>query len=142
MATDVQNSVEQNVPSLMSGIVSDVHDLIQQQVQLTRAEIKTDLRKLTEAAALALPGVGVLLVSLAVLALMLAHLLHTLTSPVGTDLASVPLWGCYGLVGLLLAVVGGALLFAGKSKLDSINPLTGQTAQSLEENIKWMSNPK
>jgi len=126
----------------MSGIVSDVQNLIKQQVQLTRAEITTDLRKVREAAALLIPGAGLLIVSLIALTLMLAHLLHTVTSPAGTDPASVPLWVCYLIVGVVLAVVGGVLVFLGKKQLDSVNPLTGPTAQALEEDMKWMSNPK
>jgi heme A synthase len=126
----------------MSGIVSDVQRLIQQQVQLTRAEIKMDFGRLKEAAALLVPGVGVFTVSLISFALMLAHLLHTLTSPAGTDPASFPLWACFGVVGVLLAIAGGALVFAGKKKFDSVNPMTGPTAQALEEDVQWMSNPK
>jgi hypothetical protein len=126
----------------MGGIVNDVQALISQQVQMTRAEIKSDLRKLWEAGALFAPGVGLLVVSAIVLSLMLAHLLHALTAPAGTDPASLPLWACYGIVGVVLAVVGGALAFMGKKTLDSVNPMSGPTAQSLEENMKWMSNPK
>lgn len=142
MATDVQNPTERDVPSLMSGIVGDVHALIQQQVQMTRAEINSDLRKLWEAAALFIPGVGVLLVSLIAFSLMLAHLLHALASPAGTDPASVPLWGCFGIVGTATAAVGVALAFLGQKKLETINPMAGPAAQALEENVKWMTNPK
>jgi uncharacterized membrane protein len=126
----------------MGGIVSDVQTLFEQQVRLTRAEITTDLRKFREAGALFAPGAGVLVVSLVVLALMLAHLLHALTSPAGTDPASLPLWVCYAIVGVVLAIVGGALVFLGMKKLDSVNPLAGPTAQALEEDIQWMSKPK
>jgi len=65
-----------------------------------------------------------------------------MTSPAGADPASVPLWGCFGLVGVALAISGGALIFAGMKRFDSVNPLTGPTAQALEEDMKWMNNPK
>jgi len=142
MATDVQNPVERDVPSLMSGIVGDVQNLIKQQVQLTCSEIQTDLRKFREAAALLIPGVGMLIVCLVAVALTLAHLLHTLTAPAGTDPASIPLWGCYAIVAVVLAIGGGALVFLGVKRFDTVNPLNGPTAHALEEDMKWMSNPK
>jgi len=142
MATDIRNEAGGSVPSLMSGIVGDVEHLIQQQVQLTRAEIKADVGRLKESAALLVPGVGLIFVGVIALSWMLVYLLHALTSPAGTDPASVPLWGCFGIVGVLLAIGGTALLFAGKNKFDSVNPMTGPTAQALEEDVRWMKNPK
>jgi len=142
MATDVRNQAEESVPSLVTGIVGDVQHLISQQVQLARAEIKTDLNRLKEAAALLVPGAGLLLTALIVLSLMLVHLFHTLTAPAGTDPASVPLWVWHLIVGAVLAVGGGALCFAAKKQLDAVNPATGPTAQALQQNVQWMSNPK
>jgi uncharacterized membrane protein YidH (DUF202 family) len=127
----------------MGGIVSDIQALIQQQVRLMRAEVAQDLHKFRRAVALLAPGVGVLVSSAFVLALMLAHLIHWLTTPAGMDdHASMPLWVCYLIVGVVLAIVGGVLVFLGKKQVDSVNPLSGPTAQTLEENIQWMSNPK
>ena len=69
------------------------------------------------APALLVPGVGLIFVGVLALSWMLVYLLHTLTSPAGTDPASVPLWGCFGIVGVLVAIGGAALLFAGKKNL-------------------------
>ncbi len=142
MATDVRSPAERDVPTLMGGIASDIQTLIQQQVRIMRAEVGADLRKFQRGTTLLAPGVGVCVLSGIVLALMLAHLLHWLTAPAGTDPASAPLWLCYLIVGVVLAVVGGVLVFLGKKQLDSVHPMTGPTAQTLEENIQWMSNPK
>jgi hypothetical protein len=53
---------------------------------------------------------------------MLVHVLAELTV--------VPLWGCYGIVGSVLVVLGGVFLAAGKTKAEELDvvpqrPLTG-----------------
>jgi hypothetical protein len=126
----------------MGGIVSDIQTLIQQQVRIMRAEVGEDLRKFRQAVTYVAPGAGVLVLGAFVLALMFAHLIHWLTAPAGADPASVPLWLCYLIVGIALAIIGGALIFLGKKQIDSVNPMSGPTAQTLEENVRWMSNPK
>jgi len=144
MATEVQNRQDTaSVATLVSGIVTDVQDLIKQQLQLTRKEIEADFRKTREAASLLVAGLGVLFFGGFALCLMLAHLIHFLTTPVAVrDPASIPLWGCYGIVAVLFLVVGGGMAFAGKKKFDSFNPLPDESAQVLKENIEWIANKK
>src|SRR5881394_4079841 len=106
MATEVQNHSEQSMASLVGGIVGDVQDLIKQQLALTRKEIEADLRKTREAATLLAVGIGTALFGLFAFCLMLAHVIHYLATPaalrVTAEPAAVPLWGCYGIVALLL----------------------------------------
>jgi len=146
MATEVQNQSEQSMASLVGGIVGDVQDLIKQQLALTRKEIESDLRKTREAGTLLGVGVGLALFGCFALCLMLAHLIHFVSTPAAlqasAEPAAIPLWGCYGIVTLLLLGVGGALAFAGKKKFDSFNPLPDESAQALKENIEWIANKK
>jgi len=142
MATDVENRSEPSLSSLVSGIVSDVQDLIKQQLQLTRREIEEDFRKTREAAALFCVGVGVTLLSAISFCLMFAHLLHWLTAPPGTDLARLPLWGCHAIVGAVLVIIGGALVSMGKQRMKSVDPVHNPATQALKENVQWMTNPK
>jgi hypothetical protein len=143
MATEVQNHPEQSVASLVGGIVGDVQDLIKQQLALTRKEIEADIRRTRVAALVLFLGIGLALFGCFAVCLMLAHLVHHLTTPVAfQDAASIPLWGCYGIVGAVLSIAGGALAFAGKKKFDSFNPLPDESAQVLKENIEWITNKK
>jgi len=128
--------------SLVKGIVNDVGDLIKQEFRFASAELRTDLRRTGEASrslaigiAIALPGLGLLL-------LMLVHLLHWLTLPAGADPAGLPLWACYAIVGGLLTLGGGLLAWAGKKKFDSFNPLPDETAKNIKENLEWITNSK
>jgi len=145
MATEVQNHTDdQSVAGLVSGIVTDVQDLIKQQLQLTRKEIEADFRKTREAASLLIAGIGVAFFGGFALCLMLAHLIHFLAIPSGVvrDVANIPLWACYGIVAALFLGVGGGMAFAGKKKFDSFNPLPDESAQVLKENIEWIANKK
>lgn len=145
MATEVQNHTDTNsVAALVSGIVTDVQDLIKQQLHLTRKEIEADFRKTREAASLLVIGLGVAFFGGFALCLMLAHLIHFLAIPAGVvkDAATIPLWGCYGIVAAVFLVVGGGMAFAGKKKFDSFNPLPDESAQVLKENIEWIANKK
>jgi len=145
MATEVQNHSEtQSVAALVGGIVTDVQDLIKQQLQLTRKEIEADFRKTREAALVLVLGIGLFFLGTFAFCLMLAHLIHFLAMPSGVvqDAATIPLWGCHGIVAAVFFVVGGGLAFAGKKKFDSFNPLPEESAQVLKENIEWIANKK
>jgi len=132
------NSNDFSATSLIGGILSDFQDLVRQQFALIKTEFMEDLRKTKEAGVL----LGVSLVPLAsgvlLLAFMFVHLLHWATMPSGSDPASVPLWACYGIVGIILAGVGGGLFMMGRQNLRSMNPLHGESVQALEENVHWL----
>jgi len=140
MATNVQNPPDASMVSLVSGIVEDVQDLIAQQIKLTRAEVESDLRK---AGAIALSfaiGGGLLLLGAILACLMLVYLLHWLTSPAGSDVASVPLWACFGIVGTAFGVVGGSMIAAASKKLEATNLLPDKSANAFKENVECLMN--
>jgi len=140
MATTLQNPSDQSMVSLVSGIVDDVHDLITQQIKLTRAEVQDDLRKAGAIALTLAAGAGVLLLGAILACLMLVYLLHWLTSPAGADLASVPLWACFGIVGATFGVLGAALIGAGKKQYESSHLLPDKSAIALKENVECLTN--
>jgi len=145
MTTEVQNHSETNsVATLVGGIVSDVQDLIKQQLQLTRKEIEADFRKTREAASVLAVGAGLLFLGGFAFCLMVAHLIHFLATPAGVtpDSATIPLWGCHAIVAAVFLIGGGGLAFAGKKKFDSFNPLPDESAQVLKENLEWIANKK
>jgi len=143
MATEVQTRPsDQSVTSLVGGIVSDVQDLVKQQMHLMRREIEEDIRKTTAAAALWVAGLGVLFLGAIALCLMLAHLLHWLTAPPGFDQATLPLWGCHAIVGVVLVIIGLCLVGAGKKAIASVHPLDNPATEALKENVQWLTTPK
>jgi Putative Actinobacterial Holin-X, holin superfamily III len=142
MATEVQNHSEPSMTSLVSGIVSDMQDLVKQQLLLMRREIEEDLRKSAEAASIFAWGAGFLLLGAIPLCLMLVYLIHWAASPPVTDPASFPLWACHGVVGAVLLVIGGVLMGVARQKMKSVNPLQNPATEALQENVQWLTTPK
>jgi hypothetical protein len=134
-ANDVQALPERSVTTLVSGIIADAQQLIQQQFAMFRQEIRDDLRKSKEAAIALAVGVGIAVVGTVLLLLMLPLLLHS-------AVPDLPLWACCGIVGGLLAALGGTLVYAGVKKFESFHPLSDQSVEAMKENLKWTTNPK
>jgi VIT1/CCC1 family predicted Fe2+/Mn2+ transporter len=140
MSNEVHTSGEASTTGLLRGIISDIGDLIRQEIRFARAEIRTDLRKTREAATVLTLGVGTALLGAFLLVLMFVFLLHWLTAPAGTDPAAIPLWGCFGIVSAILLIIGAGLAWMGYKKFESFNPLPDETAKTVKENVEWMTN--
>jgi hypothetical protein len=142
MATQVPTTNEPGLASLVRGIVNDLGDLIKQQVQFARAEIKADLHKSKEAFAFLAVGAGSALAGVLFFGLMLVHLLHWATAPAGSDPSSLPLWGCHGIIAALFLGIGACLLAVGRKMLEPTNVLPVQTIETAKENVEWITNSK
>lgn len=142
MATEVQNPSDQNGAALVKGIVDDFQDLVKQQLRLTRQEIETELRKSKEPLSLLAIGSGLCLTAIIALCLTLAHLLHWLGAPAGTDPSHLPLWASYALVCGLSLIVGWILIMLAKNKMEAIGTPLQDTVQALKENIEWKTTTK
>jgi hypothetical protein len=127
---------------LLRGIINDIGDLIRHELRFARTEMRADLRKSKESLTVLALGAGTVLVGAILLALMVVFLLHWLAAPVGADPATLPLWGCFGIVSAVLLATGAALVWMGTRKLESFDPLPDETAQTVKENVEWIVNSK
>jgi len=136
MPTDLQTGTEnqQSLTSLVSGIVNDAQELMKQQLNLFKAELQADLKKTREAAVSLAVGVGIASVGGLMLCWALAYLVNWAFN--------WPTWGGFLLVGGLIAVLGGILVFVGLERFRSFNPLPDQTAEALRENLEWKTKPR
>jgi hypothetical protein len=135
MSTSFYTETEPTVTKLVGGIVHDAQDLMSQQMALFRAEVQEDIRKTKEAAIALACGFFLAQIGLSVLCFMFVYLLQALQP-------ALPLWGCFGIVGGILAVVGGVCLAGGIYYLKSFNPLPDESAKALKENFKWIANAR
>jgi len=135
MATNLQTSPEPSLSSLLTGIFNDVQDLIKQQLALFKHEVAEDLRKTREASTSLVIGLGTLFVAAVMFCLMVVHLLNW-------AFVDLPLWACYGIVGLGMALVGGALTWWAREQFRSFNPLPDQSLAALKENLEWNNTRK
>lgn len=115
---------------LLSGIVSDVRDLFVHELRLARLEIGEDLQRVKSAAVMLAVGGAVAGIGVIVLVMMLVHLLDALTE--------LPLWGCYGVVGGIMLLVGLGILLAGKKKTQHVGFVPAETAEAIKEDVGWI----
>jgi hypothetical protein len=126
----------QTAASLVSGILGDLRNLVEQQFQLTRMQIEAELRQRFVAVSIFSAGVVVLFVSTIFICFSLSHLLHWIASPAGTDPATYPLWMCHAAVAAGLGLTGGILAWTGVSKFGSVAPFQNPVSGLFQETPK------
>jgi len=131
MTPDQETSSSSGLAPLISGIINDAQLLVRQQLTLFQSEVKHDLERAKEAAISLIGAMVVSLLALFFLGMMLAHLLHWAWPE------HIALFGAFGIVGLVMALLGGGLAYWGISKFMSFNPLPEKTVEGLKENIQW-----
>lgn len=130
MAVDAPSGGRSGLVSLVTGILQDVRLLMRQEAQLLRDEVKLEVSKAGRAASGF--GIGAALLALGglFLLLMLVHGLHEWTG--------LPLWASYGLVGVVLAGIGGFFLARARSLAGSVQPMPRRTLYAIKEDAQWI----
>jgi len=135
------NNNQPGMATLVQGIVSDIGELIKQEVRFARKEIESDLNKVRTGAVILGIGIAAGLVGFILLSLTFVHLLHWANFPPGqVDPSRLPLWACYAIVSAVFLVAGTAFGMAGSNRLAKVNPLPDQTVQNVQENVSWIAN--
>jgi hypothetical protein len=134
MANEIHSPPEPSVTTLVTGILHDAQQLMKQEMDLVRTEIRDDFRKTKEGALTLSIGAGMACIGCAFLCLTGVYLLEWAAHP------NLPLWACYAIVTGIILVVSAGLLAVGKKKFDSFNPLHDQSLQGLRENLQWKTN--
>lgn len=142
MPSTLQSPSEPSVTGVITGIVDDFQRLVKQQLDMVRAEVRTDWEKTKQAALPAAAGVGLLGLSGMLFSFMLVFVLHWLTAPPDVDPGALPLWACFGLIAAVLGTAGAALTYLGISRFQTFNPLPDESVRALQENMQWLSTRK
>src|SRR5262245_52987679 len=114
---DAFPAVRANEPSLsdlVGGILDDAQKLIEQQFSLLKHDFRREVDRAKDTGMLLGFGTGLLAGGGLLLLLSLVHLLEWLARP------NLEWWACYALVGGAVALVGGAVFYRGKQKLDTL----------------------
>jgi hypothetical protein len=116
---------DKSLAALFSDLTRDTVELVRQEIALARAELSQKVS--TAQGALASMAVGAAVI-LAGLFLLLQAVVHGLAQVLPPDMAP---WLSPLIVGLVVAVIGWAMLKSGKSKLDPDNLVPHRTMDSL-----------
>jgi Putative Actinobacterial Holin-X, holin superfamily III len=133
MANEVLTNRDQNMSTLVGGIIEDAQRLIRQEITLARSELQQEWAKTKEAVGALAAGALVALLGVFLLAFGIVYLLHWATG--GVDNAAVPLWAWFLIVGAVFTFIGGSLVYMGISKGREVQVPLQQTTESLKEMI-------
>ncbi|MEW2632617.1 phage holin family protein [Streptomyces sp. NPDC048389] len=126
-----QSTGEPSVGELVGEISKDVSRLVQEEIQLAKAEMKEEATKAGKASGM-LAGAGY--------AGHFVLLLGSLT--VVFALANVMDWAWAALiVTAVWAVVGSVLFVRGRKQMRKVNLKPEQTVETLKEDARWVRNP-
>jgi hypothetical protein len=115
---------------VLGGIVTDIRQLLRQEVALARCELYDEWRKLR--VVLCCLAVGALFVASSVLPLGFA-IVYLLG-----EVLKWPLWGAFALVGGSFLLLGITALGLAVVKAMHIRVIPPQTAETMKENVEWL----
>jgi hypothetical protein len=120
------------VAALLGGIVSDIQTLIRQEIALAKTEIVREWDKAKTAAGSMAVGAAVLALGGVLLCLTVVCVLR--------EVALLPWWASFLIVGGVLAVLGAVLFYTGRNKAAQVNVIPPQTVETMKENVQWIRN--
>jgi len=126
-----RKSPNRDPTAVLGAIARDSARLAGQHADLLRRELREGLGESGVALATMATGAGLVAVGGVLGSLMLVHGLHRASR--------VPLWGCYGLVGGLLATAGVGLVGAGGRRVANIDLLPRETIAALRDDFQWIT---
>jgi len=119
------------IPALIRGLLDDGRDLIREELQLARAEVREEMSKAAAAfiafaiaAAVAILGAALLSVAIGG---AIAYFLRW------------PPWAGYGVTAVLFLAVGWGLCLYARARLKAIRAMP-ETTDTMKENLAWMQN--
>jgi fructose-specific phosphotransferase system IIC component len=119
------------IPALIRGLLDDARDLIREELQLARAEIREEISQVQSAAiafaiAAAVGLMGAMLLSVAIGG-AIAHFLRW------------PPWAGYGVTAILFLAAGWGLCLYGRGRVKAVRAMP-ETTETMKENLAWMQN--
>jgi hypothetical protein len=136
---NTETSHPNSIPSLLRDLRDETTTLLRQEVALAKTEMKANVSRLGGHAVQIAIGGFVAYAGIIVLLIGIGHLLSAILIRAGMD-AQVAQWLAPSLVGLLVAIVGWAMLSKAKNALSHDELAPRQTIDSLRQNKQWAEN--
>jgi tetrahydromethanopterin S-methyltransferase subunit G len=125
-----QVSDERSITELVGDVTQDLTQLLREEVELAKAELRQEAGKAGKAGAM-LGGAAVGGILLAVFASLAAMFALGAVMPLG--------WAAL-IVAAVWAVVTAVLAASGRARLRTINPTPQRTIDTLKEDVEWARN--
>ena len=119
-----------SIAALATGLVADLRQLCAQEIRLAQHEMQLELRKVAMGFLHAALAIMLSLIAVTFFLVMLVHLLHSYTG--------MPLWACYGLVGLIAVAFSGLFVFNLAKLGSSLRLWPFRTFHSIKEDARWI----
>jgi hypothetical protein len=128
-----QADAQPGVASLVGGILEDAQKLIRQEVALAQREVAQAWDQAKTGVALLASALAVCSVAGVLLGFMLVKLLQQYLLPNHE-------WACFAIVGALVALLGGPLIYRGLNQINQVHLSLPQTAETLREDVQAVSD--
>lgn len=132
LETHGRNNNRESLGELISGIFRDAQTLIAKEITAAKLEFKQEISKAVKAGVSLGVGAFLLIVGFVLLSLMLVFLLSAYTP--------VPIWGSFGIIGLVYCVIGAILAMAGKRKVSEVKPIPQEALQETKEDVRYIAD--
>jgi hypothetical protein len=132
MSDRIPTELPPSMASLLGGIVSDVQTLVRQEIALAKTEMLREWDKAKTAAGSMAAGAAILALGGILLCVSVVGVLH--------EVAGLPWWASFLIVGGVLAVLGAMLFGTGRNQAAHVNVIPPQTAETMKENVEWIRN--
>ena len=129
-STQTGNS-NKSLGSLISGIFQDAQTLIAKEIAAAKLELKQEMSKGLKAAVSLGIGAFLLVVGFVLLSLMIVFLISAYTP--------IPVWGSFGIVGLVYCVAGSVAVAIGKRKVTEVKPVPEDALQQTKEDVRYIA---
>jgi hypothetical protein len=124
------HSGDPSIAALLGEVVADAQTLVRKEIELATAEVKGEINKARDGA-ISL-GIGGVIAGIGSIFLLLM-LVHGLVEWFGLSF-----WLAYLIVGGVLAIVGGIMLFLGLQRLKTLDPMPREAIDSVRKDVEWI----
>jgi len=132
MSDRISTESPPSMASLLGGIVSDIQTLVRQEIRLAKAEMMREWDKAKIAAGSMLVGATLLALGTVLLSVAVVCVLH--------EVAELPWWASFLIVGGVLTGLGAMFFLTGRSQAANVNVTLPQTTETMKENVEWIRN--
>jgi len=133
MDTNRISTTEPDVGTLIKGAFQDLERLATQHIKLVKTELQQEATKAGEGFMALIIGLNILFIGGVLLAFAASY---------GLMRAGVPDWAAFLIIGVLVCIGGGVALALAVNRFKAATPVAEKSMEALEEDAKWLKNPK